>query len=189
MAKAGGIGPHSNSGTIVDIPQGTGESQRIGRKCTITDVYLRLNISTLNKVLSSMAVGTFTHNNVRIIMYLDRQCNGAQAAATDILQADVWNSYRNLSNKNRFRTLFDKVIVLNNTAYGGGNGTTSESQNNHKNWIVNIHKRCFIPIEFSSTTGALTEIRSNNIGILIWSQVVGRHEVSASLGRIRFIDY
>lgn len=47
-----------------------------------------------------------------------------------------------------------------------------------------FYKKCNVPLEFSSTTGAITEIRSNNIGVLLIS-AEGTAKFDSSI-RIRF---
>ncbi len=172
------------NGTIIEpscnlIAQGVTESQRIGRKCTIKSINWRFNIQLDNGVATQT-----TGETVRIILYLDKQANGAAATVTAILEADDYQSFNNLANKSRFRTLMDRTFDLNVQA-ASGNGTTDDTSR----FAVNdaFYKKCNIPIEYDSTTGALTEIRSNNIGVLI----LGRFGTQASFlskMRLRFSD-
>ncbi len=123
-------------------------------------------------------------DSIRVIMYQDRQCNGATAAVTDILESADWQSFNNLSNKSRFRTLMDRSYQLNfQTLASDGAGLVSSG-----NFVMEdtFFKKCNIPIEFDSTTGALTEIRSNNIGILLISQN-GQVAFTSKI-RLRFSD-
>ena len=118
---------------------------------------------------------------------LDKQCNGGQADGDDLLEdpALILN-YRNIANTGRFQTLYDKTFNWNTTAGVGGGPNSARIT---KQYLVKINKKVYIPIEFSSTTGGITEIKSNNIGLLVWSKE-GRVEVeAASQLRIRFIDY
>ena len=143
------------------IAQGTGESERIGRKCTIRGIDWRATInlaSTTNPLLAT--------DMVRVIMYVDKQCNGAAAASTDLLETADYLSHYNLANRSRFRFLYDRVIPLNVTA-AAGNGTANDSFD--RRVYFRFMKRCSIPLEFNSTTGAITEIRSNNIGVFLIS--------------------
>ncbi len=144
------------------IAQGTTESERIGRKCTIRRIGWRYNFELLAQTDPIKGADV-----VRLIMYVDKQCNGAAAAVTDVLEFNDYQSFYNMSNQNRFRILMDRTISMNSSA-GGGNGTTLDifSHGVHGTF----YKTCSIPIEFDSTTGALTEIRSNNIGVLIMSR-------------------
>lgn len=171
------------AGTITDsinkIAQGTTESTRIGRKCTIRNINWRFNIE-----LAPTTASANTSEHVRVIMYLDKQCNGATATVTGILESDNFMSFNNLGNKSRFRTLMDRSYDLNATA-GGGNGST-EDYGEH---IISdsFYKKVNIPVEFDSTLGAITEMRSNNIGVLLLSKN-GAQCIFESKIRIRFDD-
>ncbi len=173
-----GLGGTASCNTI---PQGVTEVQRIGRKCTIRQINWRWTIE-----LAEIDGGTDPQNveAVRVILYLDKQANGATSTVAGILESDDYQSFNNLANKSRFRILMDRNYVMTSPA-GGGNGTNSD-------WCGNIatdslYKKVNIPIEFDSTTGAITEIRSNNIGVLLLSK--GGNLCSfASKMRLRFSD-
>ncbi len=182
-------GPETDSATLNDIPQGTGESQRIGRKCTITKILIRLNCEFLISTLATLATADTAHETLRIVLYWDKQCNGASATALNLLDTVQYNSYRNIANSKRFVFLYDKLVTFNTTAIAEGNGTNRSSARVIRDYQLKINKKVFIPIEFDSTTGALTEIRSNNIGLRIWTKHGGRMAIAASKMRIRFMDY
>ncbi len=154
------------SGQITDsvnlIAQGITESTRVGRKCTIRSIQWRYRVELPKKD----AVGTPTGgDSVRIIMYVDKQCNGATAVVGDLLETGNWQSFRNLSNQGRFTILMDRLVNINYlTMASDGAGLVSED-NVFKDGTYN--KQCNLPIEFDNTVGAITEIRSNNIGTLI----------------------
>lgn len=161
VSAAGSI---QNSGTLNIIPQGTTEAQRVGRKCTIRSIGLRYDVS----LPVNDNTGTPNSGDVlRVIVYLDKQCNGATAAFADILEAVDYKSFNNLSNKGRFRTLLDRTHAINYAGLGSESaGSVSQAAVVH---TYSFFKKCTIPIEYdnSVTTGALTSIRSNNIGILL----------------------
>ncbi len=173
----------AQAGTITDsinkIAQGTTEVTRIGRKCTIKSINWRYDL-----IMAAATSSSAASDVVRIILYLDKQCNGATATATAILESDDYQSFNNLANKSRFRTLMDRTYSLNAQA-GGGDGTTEDYAENITH--DSFYKKCNIPVEFDSTAGAITEIRSNNIGILVLSKVGGIATFTSKL-RIRFSD-
>ncbi len=149
--------------SIVKIASGTGESQRDGRLCTVASVGWRYRL-TLPEYVN--AATPSPGDVARLIMYLDRQANGATAAVTDILESADYQSFNNLSNKSRFLTLCDKKIVMN---YDTLSGVTGAVDGAVKVYEGNVYKKLNIPLEFSSTAGAITELRSNNIGVLLIS--------------------
>lgn len=173
------------AGTVTDsinkIAQGVTEVQRVGRKCTIKSINWHYRTYLPEAVSQATPQGP---DIVRIMLFLDKQCNGATAAVTDILETANFQSFRNLANSGRFNILLDKSVALNYPSSGG--------------WLANtyfnpevtrpgaFYKKCSIPIEFSSTTGAIGEIRSNNLGVLLISNngVAGFE----SAIRLRFAD-
>lgn len=180
-----GAGPTtaSSSGTIassslVTVASGTGESQRVGRKITLASIHLRVVAS-----LNATTTASNTDDGLRVIVYWDKQCNGATATVTDILETADYLSFNNLSNKNRFSILADKMVDVSATA-GAYNGSLNQFATHAV--TKSMHLRCRLPIEFSSTTGAISEIRSNNIGLLVISdngQIQYRYQ-----SRVRFGD-
>ncbi len=151
-----------NSGTVIVIPQGTTEKTRVGRKCTLRSLHLRYLLT----LPEQDAVATPANGDtVRLIIYLDKQCNGATIAVTDLLESDNIHSFRNLSNSSRFVVLCDKIHNVNyaGMASDGAGIVSQAATTNNYTW----NKKCNIPIEYSSTTGAVGEIRSNNIGIML----------------------
>jgi hypothetical protein len=170
-----------NSGSVNLIAQGVTESTRVGRKAVIRSINWRWNLKK-----AATTAGSNASESVRLILYLDKQCNGATAAVTDILESDNYQSFNNLANKGRFKILMDKEITMNCMA-GGGDGTTEDYGSVERNG--SYFKKCMIPLEFSSTTGALTEIRSNNLGVLILSKNgTSTAPVFDSKMRLRFTD-
>ena len=177
--------------TIVDLPQGTGESARIGRKCTITNIHARFNFEFLAaNSATTLVQANIAHETIRLLVGHDKQCNGTGPAAADILEIDEYNSFRNLANSKRFSILYDKIWAWNTSAISEGNGTNRSSERVVTDYQVNVNIKCFIPIEYSSTTGALSEIRSNNLFVMIWSKHGNRMRLaSPSKLRIRYIDF
>ena len=175
----------SSSGLVTDsinkIAQGVTESTRVGRKCTLKRIGWKYEV----KLDERDGVANPPNGDVvRIIMFLDKQCNGATAAVTDLLESADYQSFNNLANSGRFRVLMDKVVTINyrNLASDGA-GIVSSTEVMQSG---SFYKRCNIPLEFSATTGAITEIRSNNIGVLIISR--GSSAGFASKIRLRFSD-
>jgi len=153
------------TGTILNsslnlVPQGDTESERIGRKIVLKNINMRGQV----RIDVADTEGT-TIERVRLIVYLDKQCNGAAAGVTDILETASINSFNNLSNKSRFRILADRTIDLVSQA-GAYNGSGAVFGRDVA--TLNLYKKCHLPIEFdnSATTGAITTIRSYNVGVL-----------------------
>ncbi len=145
------------------IAQGTGESARVGRKCTLRSLACKLRARL--PILTNSAAPT--GDSLRIVVYLDKQCNGATAQVLDVLETADVHSFRNLANISRFSVLYDRVYPLSRTAASGADATAEWAP-----YVIedSFFKKFTIPIEFSGTTGTIAEIRSNNIGIIAVTQ-------------------
>lgn len=119
---------------------------------------------------------------MRVIVFLDRQANGTAATVTDILETAQYNSFNNLANSSRFRIMYDKRHDMNyfNTQTSGGQDI--DGTNISGSFFANVN----LPIEFSSTTGVIGEIRSNNIGLLLISD--SQQGYLEGRVRVRFSD-
>ncbi len=156
-----------NSGSVNLIPQGITEITRVGRKCVVKAISWNYSVSL--PVVNDTA-GAPTADTVRIILYQDKQCNGATATAsgiTGILRSDDFQSFRELANTGRFNILMDRTMSLQYTA-GAGDGAVNDFAMVKRHG--SFHKRCNIPLEFNAAAGALTEIRSNNLGVMVCSE-------------------
>ncbi len=174
-------GPAAAQESIVGIKQGVGESERIGRKCTIRSIGWRFDVSLPEQdAVTTPASGDV----VRVILYHDKQANGAAATVLGILETANYQSFNNLSNTSRFTTLMDKTVAINYKSLGS-DGAGVVSQGNVLSQY-SFFKRCNIPLEFSAATGALSEIRSNNLNVMLISRagIAG----FASQFRVRFSD-
>ncbi len=156
----------TTAGAVTDsinlIPQGVTEITRVGRKCTITRINWHFNI-ILPEVddITDPSPGDI----VRVIMYLDKQANGAAATALGILETDDYQSFNNLANSGRFRILMDRNYSIQ---YASLASATAGNVSSAAAYIQDsFYKKCNIPLEFDSTTGAVTEIRSNNLGVML----------------------
>lgn len=170
------------TGQLTLIPQGVTDSQRVGRKCTVKSIHIEGFVFS--------AAGVFS-DTVAIYVVLDKQTNGAAAAATDVVTAASLASgglpaaLSNLENSDRF-VILKKIVVAPATGYGivGAEGRVNQVP-------VSYYKRCNVNIEYDSTaaTGAITTIRSNNIFLLAGS--TGQTDDNISFQgncRLRFSD-
>ncbi len=168
------------------IPQGVQEDERVGRKCNLVSMEMKLQYT------AGADADEPYDDVIRIIIFLDKQANGAIATPQEILQDPTVFSFYNLENSSRFRILYDNTQSFNSL------GATDADPINHipkysaRNRYLRCYKRMNLPIEFGGTTGALTEVRSNNIGILGIRQAAGIVEQPVISGngrvRVRFSD-
>jgi hypothetical protein len=161
-----------NTGQLCNVSQGTGPNQRIGRKITIKSISGQIGMQRLvdskGLVPEQPQDGKWTSGQAFVWLVLDKQCNGTPAAVADIFTFGyTYQSIRNLQYSDRFQILakwsWDMTAIY---AYGQADAGNNFYINDITR-TVDIYKKCNIPIEYSGSTGGLTEIRSNNI-FLCW---------------------
>ncbi len=165
-----------HSPSLALIPQGVTESERIGRKCVLKVLDVRGEVT-----LNTDEKASDTENMIRLIVYQDKQANGLTANVGDILETAHVDSFYNLSNSGRFKILLDKRWAMTPTAAFAGDSCP-------RVYPFTLHKLCNMPLEYSGTAGALTELRSNNIGIMSISFSSGNAPVVGFTTRLLFAD-
>jgi len=142
------------TGQLCLIPQGTTESTRVGRKCQLKSIQVRF---TAQYIPGADTLGCTSYY---ILLVQDTQCNGAAAATTDVMTSTnlSW-AMLNMANSQRFRILARWSGVLQS-----GAGVSAAYGRDEK--IVDFYRKLNIPMEYSSTTGAIGEIKSNNLFLL-----------------------
>lgn len=163
------------------IPQDNTESGRIGRKVTIKSIAFH-GVLTLDAAVTSAN----TSNNIRMMLVQDKQTNGAEFAATDLLDTNAILSFNNLANSGRFRILHSDWIDLNTD--GGVELGVLPSWGTKSIW-VNFYKKCNIPIEYDNTAvdGSIGTVRTNSLWMIF--QTIDAERVGVSgIARVRYTD-
>lgn len=161
------------------ITEGNTDQTRIGNRITVKSVMLRGQV-----LLPSATDNLLTSQIVRIIVYLDRQANGATAAVTDILASADFRSFNNLDNSDRFRTLAETTIDLNaqgatpsGAAFTFGEVTQS----------FFLKAKLNLDCKFKGNAGTVADLSSNNIGVLVISQTDALGTFNF-IARVRYTD-
>ncbi len=163
------------------IPEGNGESARIGRKITVKSIHIRGHIT-----LPATTASNATSDNVLCRLVLDTQTNGVAMTALNLLDTDVLNSFNNLANSGRFKVLYQKWYAINNG--GGGVATGAAYIFAESTRQIKVNKRCNHIIEYdnSANDGTIGTVRSNN---LYWvTQSASGLCVIAATVRLRYTD-
>ncbi len=142
-----------------NIAQGVGINQRVGRRCTIKGFHMR----GFFRLPESSVVGN-SSDIIRVIVVVDTQCNGLDPVLSDILEHAHLTAFYNLEHRHRFKILYDKHVSLVSKAGKGENAAAGNWGQVSKYFEINI-ANISVPIIYSSTTGAVAEIRSNNIAV------------------------
>ncbi len=157
------------------VPQGTTESERVGRKMMIKGIGIRFLLQFNSSTTETVEV-------VRVIVVLDKQTNKTAFAITDVLEVASEGSFNNLANKNRFLILMDRYQSINKVV---DVGTNINQFVQAWSWFKELN----VSIEFDNSvnTGAVSSQTSNNIAVF----ALTLNSTQISLGytaRIRFLD-
>lgn len=159
-------GPH-----ICGIAQGTGESERIGRKVCAKKLFFKFILEHIEEDSANKAAQT-----IRVVWFIDKQTNGAptvdaddiitewQADSLDPLSPDVHSSlgFRNLSEIDRYKVIYDQVFDLNQYGYKATGTEGFGKVQKYFDAYLDLPGGG-IPIEYSGPLGTTTELRSNSI--------------------------
>lgn len=164
----------NNTGTITlmnGVAQGDDYTNRDGRKVIFKSIQLR--------IIAFGTPGTAVDQSIRYLIVYDKQPTGALPAVTDILDTAAVVSNTNLSNRDRFIILKDKVIScqLNTTA-------AAPQYHNEKYMKINLET------VFSGTSAAITSISSGAIYLVQVGTVAAGATTYSNTGRLRlrFVD-
>lgn len=172
------------------VDQGTDYNQRLGRKIVIQSIYLRMGITPA--VAASYVTGNVAHTGqkVRVMLVVDKQTNGAAFSATDLLGGGATTeSMNNLSNRERFVVLYDKVMNFGPGYYSAGvwqplGGYTGIP-------FFKIYKKIKIPTVYMGTGATVGSIATNGlylIGLTDTSTANATNLAFYGTYRIRFRD-
>lgn len=161
---------------IVVVPQDGSENGRIGRFVRIQSILLRGSVA-----LPSQATVADATDNIRIMLILDQQANGAPFTVANLLQQTDWLGMKNLDNGDRFKVLSDRTISINQD---GGVATATFAQSR----AFNLYLECNLRIDYDSSaaTGAIGTQRSNSIAVVCISEK--GHATLTYRARIRYTD-
>ncbi len=166
---------------LSEIDQGATESDRVGRKAIITDILVKGHML----ISSATAAPPVGNNRIRIDVVQDTQPNALIFAGTTYLATDDINSYMNLTNASRFKTLYSKTTTVNPSA-ACGNGTTNFSLAQYRNIHINL-KTC-IEMEYKGTGNGVADQTTNSIYLLAWEEASAPSTALHLYSRIRFVE-
>lgn len=172
-------GPASliDSTVVAEIINGTGPSDRIGRRIRVVKVDYSFTI-----VLNG-AAALLNTDAVRYDMWLDRQCNGVAPGPAELYTTAATNGttqFPNLFNEKRFKRVYTKVHQ-----FSAASAIGAASANVGLKIEGSFRPNCII--EFDATTGNITDLTSNNL-FQCWSSDSGFCVVNTGLTRIHYVD-
>lgn len=169
------------TGQLTLIPQGTLQTERVGRQCQVKSIQTRLQLSYLPAADTSGAVTAY------IYLVQDKQANGAAAAATDVLTATTFGTAMiNMANSERFRIVRRWVIEMQ-----AGAGVSGAFGQDIKTIDEYVKVNTSIEYDATAVTGAITTIRSNNYFLMAGTSGSGDTDDKINVVgtvRLRFTD-
>lgn len=156
------------------IVPGTGASNRVGRRVQMKSVEFK-TVSFVDTASQQVYC--------RYALVLDRQANAAVAAFTDIYDAAVPTSLRNISNKARFKVLWDSGLIV---LPGVASVTTGASM-----FACEHYRKIDIPVQYNAgTSGLIGDVQTNALyWIAIGNGSSGTNDSQcAGMLRIRYDD-
>lgn len=168
--------------TMLVIPQGTGEQERIGNKIVVTQIHMRGVFRYQNTTSTDYAASGAL--NLRLLLVLDKQANGVIPNAGDILfsiSSGPTFAFNRISNKDRFVVLKDiRKTLVGNYTIGGVPAATQED--------FECHIKCRLPIMYGGTTGNYNEMKSNSLLVVSLAEFANQTPNISWAARVRFID-
>lgn len=164
----------TNTGIIFEhssLLQGTSSTTRVGQEIRMKDFFMRYSLS-LNAAATS--------NNVRVIVFLDRQPNGAIPLVTDILQTATYYSPMNALKAKRFKILCDDMYSL-----------SANFPNKFKKCYLDLQKKLKgvdQRTEYKSNLGTPADFSTNIICTLFISNASANYPTGEFYARLKYID-
>lgn len=174
------------------VAQGDGENQRNGRKYRMRSILIKGFVDMTNLTDETTApLSTI----VRVLLVLDKQTNGAQFNAEDVLLDTVSEdvlSMRHMEHVSRFEVLYDKIIHLKwySSSRDGIQSTdpmtstyTGDSQH------FEIYKKLDIGVLMKGTSANVTDVTDNSLHLMAIGFADGSAAVRINYqSRLRFTE-
>lgn len=144
------------------VTQQTDYNNRVGRKFSMKSFYVRFG-----------AWETVAVNFVRFLVVYDLQTNGVAPAITDVLALTSVYSPNNLNNRDRFKTVMDKVVSV-------GIGTGPAYRVKYRKLNTETHN--------SGVTNAVASIATGALFMIVIPDGTSATTSIAWYSRIRFTD-
>jgi len=151
------------------VPDSTATG-RIGRRVNIKSLYVRLVWGA-----GSASTGSAP---LRVLIVYDKQANATAPAVTDVVVTDAFTSMNNISNRDRFVTLCDKIVEPCGV---GVSLAVSEM----------FYKKLNLPVQFNAgTAGTIGDITSGSIYIMFAQSgnIATSNAACTWYSRIRYTD-
>lgn len=172
--------------SLAAIAQGDGESNRDGRQVRLVSLQMRGYLSWA----ASDTTAFPTRGVVRILVVWDKQTNGAQLNAEDVLLDPTDTDHdliamRNLQYSQRFQVLKDFFVGKPPTTSGGdADSFATGAATQEFNCYIKLPN---IPVTYSGTTAAIGSITDNSLHVIAITNSTNTVPTLRYISRVRFV--
>lgn len=198
-------GPASWDSFFKQIQQGSGPSDRIGRRivCHSIEVEYELTCAEFSTTAGSTAAAKANYDQeafddyVHIAVVKDTQCNGTQNTIVNVWDTTSLSNQsevRNMNNTLQYSVLQHKKIKMTLDTPVIVAASTTDQFVGRPAWVKRgrMFWRCAELVNYSASTGAIGDVGDNNVGIMAWAErrVTGTNTPIKIQGtvRVRFTD-
>lgn len=152
---------------LTAIELGTSESKRSGRKVAIHGIYIK---GTIDLDPAEGATAPYPESLARICLVLDTQTNGAEMAATSVMEVPNESifSFRKLENTARFKVLWDRTFKL--AAHLVNDGATNAFSRGGDRRVFKINRNFKPPLTVQYTNTAspptIAQVNDNSLHMI-----------------------
>ncbi len=141
--------------TVFSPAQGNTLNGRDGNRVVVKSIRFK---GSLHTTLDADQSTCTTYYQPRIVIFIDRQPNGAVPTVTDVMEATAtarpWD-LPNLAFKSRFRILFDKTFDLSQGDVMDDTGANTAALGG-RSIPIDLYKKLELPVEFNGTASPTT---------------------------------
>ncbi len=153
---------------LTAVAQGDGESNRDGRKYSIVSIHVKGYVLRPASESATTPIGDAT---VRLCLVLDKQTNGAQLTATNVMDGggtDDYLAFQNLQFVQRFQIIWDKTFTLPIGRSSTNEGAVNLFAVSETRMPFNFRKVFKTPIvvTMSNTTADIANVTDNSIHMI-----------------------
>lgn len=178
--------------TLLTIPAGTSPEERIGRKVTLKQMYIRGFIDMDNDIEVASTYSPNFAEYVRVAVVQDTQPNGAAATYDTVWEPTTTaeqgcNAFRSINNSKRFKILYSKLLRVTSIICNSSTADSFTRIGGRTAVKINLPK-LNIPLIYSSTLGVVGERTENNVLVFM---ATTNNDVDCGfngIARIRYTD-
>jgi len=186
---AGGEMDPTTMNCLNGVGQGSGESQRVGKKYTIKSIHLtgRVGYTAAADQADILAPG-----NLFVALVLDMQTNGAQLNSEDVFTNPLGTAggapipLRDMERSTRYKVLKVWKLSRPTVVTAGTDGTNTNSQVPAP-VLFEMYKKCNIPVECIGDNDTVADINDNSLHLIGYASSTNFSPALSYNCRIRYV--